>query len=148
MNDDDRTKVVRALAVARPSVLPSAETSATAPRVSAFHGSMPGPCAHLSTLRRYPREYLRMTRCHCGLLKTFSVADLDYLLLAGLPAHGFAALYPSTRAAPHNTMRHLHKCRRDFCKVAHCLRSFVTFIDRSRPDRMPSPAPAYRDGQA
>src|ERR1017187_8442901 len=61
-------RVVRALAIARPSVLPSSRDISSAPGMRDFHGSMAGPCAHLSTLRRDPHGSLRTTRCHRGLL--------------------------------------------------------------------------------
>src|SRR5215472_13437202 len=52
----------------RLDVLPSALCTASAPRIGLFRGSMAGLCAPLSTLRRNPREQLRMTRGRCGSL--------------------------------------------------------------------------------
>src|SRR5262249_45751872 len=52
----------------RLDVLPSAICTASAPRIGLFRGSMAGLCAPLSTLRRHPREQLRMTRGRCGSL--------------------------------------------------------------------------------
>ena len=54
--------------VSRPSVLPSDFRTASAPRIRPFRGSMAGLCSPLSTLRRRPRERLRMTRGQCGSL--------------------------------------------------------------------------------
>ena len=48
-------RVGRTLAMTRPSVLPSAKLTSSAPRISIFRGSMAGLCAPLSTLRRDPR---------------------------------------------------------------------------------------------
>ena len=45
---------------------------------------MAGLCAPLSTLRRHPREYRRITRGQCGSLD-LHCKDLHSLLLAGLP---------------------------------------------------------------
>ena len=61
-------RIVQALAIARPAVLPSSRSISSAPGMRDFHGSMAGPCAHLSTLRRDPHGSLRTTRCHRGLL--------------------------------------------------------------------------------
>src|SRR5215475_11334589 len=46
----------------------SVHTTASAPRIGLFRGSMAGLCAPLSTLRRNPRGQLRMTRRRCGSL--------------------------------------------------------------------------------
>src|SRR5262249_38291573 len=56
------------LAISRPDMLPSTLCTASAPRIRLFRGSMAGLCAPLSTLRRDPREPLRMTRGRCGSL--------------------------------------------------------------------------------
>ena len=42
--------------------------TASAPGIGNFRGSMAGLCVPLSTLRRGPREHLRMTRGRCGSL--------------------------------------------------------------------------------
>jgi hypothetical protein len=55
-------RAVQALALARPSVLPSAQCTASASRGCCFRGSIPSLCAPLSTLRRHPRGGRRMTR--------------------------------------------------------------------------------------
>src|SRR5277367_980405 len=50
------------LALSHLPVLPSVLSSTWASGSRTFRGSMAGLCAPLSTLRRYPREYRRMTR--------------------------------------------------------------------------------------
>jgi hypothetical protein len=57
---------VQALALARPSVLPSTQRTVSASRRSCFRGSIPSLCAPLSTLHRNPRGFQRMTRGQCG----------------------------------------------------------------------------------
>lgn len=64
----DRAGSSGRLQITRPSVLPSSRDISSAPGMRDFHGSMAGPCAHLSTLRRDPHGSLRTTRCHRGLL--------------------------------------------------------------------------------
>jgi hypothetical protein len=50
------------LALSHLPLLPSVLSSTSASGFWTFRGSMAGLCAPLSTLRRYPREYKRMTR--------------------------------------------------------------------------------------
>src|ERR1700730_12977318 len=58
----------RALALSRsPCCLPLFRPRRR-PEISSFRGSMAGLCAPLSTLRRHPRGYRRMTRGQCGSL--------------------------------------------------------------------------------
>ena len=57
-----------ALAVTRQPVLPSALSTASAPRMNTFRGSMAGLCAPLPTLRRRPHGRRRMARGHRGWL--------------------------------------------------------------------------------
>jgi hypothetical protein len=57
-----------ALALSRPSVLPSTICTVSAPRIGNFRGSMAGLRAPLSTLRRGPHGQPRMTRGRCGSL--------------------------------------------------------------------------------
>ena len=45
-----------ALAITRSDVLPSTICTVSAPKIGLFRGSMAGPCAPLSTLRRDPRR--------------------------------------------------------------------------------------------
>jgi hypothetical protein len=59
---------VQALALARLSMLPSAQCTASASRGWCFRGSMASLFAPLSTLHRHPRGYRRMTRGQCGSL--------------------------------------------------------------------------------
>jgi hypothetical protein len=61
-------RVVRALAMSRPDILPSTLCTASAPGMRLFRGSMAGLCAPLSTLRQSPRGLRRMTRGRCGSL--------------------------------------------------------------------------------
>ena len=61
-------RAVQALALARPSVLPSTQRTVSASRGCCFRGSIPSLCAPLSTLRRSPRGHQRMTRGQCGSL--------------------------------------------------------------------------------
>ena len=61
-------RAVQALALARPAMLPSAQSTASASRVGCFRGSIPSLCAPLSTLHQHPRGYQRMTRGQCGSL--------------------------------------------------------------------------------
>ena len=61
-------RVVRALALTRPSVLPSAQCTASASQGCCFRGSIPSLCAPLSTLHQNPRGFQRMTRGQCGSL--------------------------------------------------------------------------------
>jgi hypothetical protein len=56
------------LALARPSVLPSAQCTVSASRGCCFRGSIPSLCAPLSTLRQSPHGHQRMTRGQCGSL--------------------------------------------------------------------------------
>ena len=58
----------RRLAIAPSTVLPSALTSASAPRESSFRGSMAGLCVPLPTLHRHPRGCQRTARGRCGSL--------------------------------------------------------------------------------
>ena len=55
-------RVGRALAWTRPSVLPSASGTASAPGIRTYRGSMAGLCVPLSTLHATPRDVPRMTR--------------------------------------------------------------------------------------
>ena len=52
----------RALALSHLPMLPSVLSITSASGSGTFRGSMAGLCGPLSTLRRYPREYRRMTR--------------------------------------------------------------------------------------
>src|SRR5258707_9365613 len=52
----------------RPSMLPSAQCTASASRGCCFRGSIPSLCAPLSTLHRHPHGGRCMTRGQCGLL--------------------------------------------------------------------------------
>ena len=61
-------RIVQALALARPTVLPSAAWTASASEARFFRGSMAGLHAPLSTLRARPRSRPRMTRGRCGSL--------------------------------------------------------------------------------
>ena len=61
-------RAVRALALMRPSVLPSAFATASAPGYESLRGSMVGLCAPLPTLRRHPRECQRTAQGRCGSL--------------------------------------------------------------------------------
>jgi hypothetical protein len=59
----DRAGPSQALALARPSVLPSTQCTVSASRGCCFRGSIPSLCAPLSTLRRSPltRQRLRLS---------------------------------------------------------------------------------------
>ena len=61
-------RVARALAMARPCVLPSADRTASAPGSNFLRGSMAGLHVPLSTLRVAPRDATRMTRGQHGSL--------------------------------------------------------------------------------
>src|SRR5712671_4706206 len=61
-------RAVRALALARPSVLPSTQCTVSASRGCCFRGSIPSLCAPLSTLHQNPHGFQRMTRGQCGSL--------------------------------------------------------------------------------
>ena len=61
-------RVARALAMARPCVLPSADRTASAPGSNFLRGSMAGLHVPLSTLRHAPRDAQRMTRGQHGSL--------------------------------------------------------------------------------
>ena len=56
----------QALALARPSVLPSTQCTVSASRECCFRGSIRSLCAPLSTLHQSPRGFQRMTRGQCG----------------------------------------------------------------------------------
>ena len=58
----------RALAMTRPSVSPSAVSTASASGSNAFRGSMAGLCAPLPTLRAGPHGPTRTARGRCGSL--------------------------------------------------------------------------------
>ena len=61
-------RAVWALALSRPSVLPSVTGTTSAPRMRVLSRLNGWPMRSLSTLRRCPREHLRMTRGRCGSL--------------------------------------------------------------------------------
>src|ERR1700704_5419143 len=61
-------RAVQALAMMRPSMLPSAQCTASASRGCCFRGSIPSLCAPLSTLHQHPHGCQRMTRGQCGSL--------------------------------------------------------------------------------
>ena len=61
-------RVARALAMAHPCVLPSADRTASAPGSNFLRGSMAGLHVPLSTLRVAPRDATRMTRGQHGSL--------------------------------------------------------------------------------
>jgi hypothetical protein len=61
-------RALRALAIARPCVLPSVERTTSAPGLNFLRGSMAGLHVPLSTLRHAPRGAQRMTRGQHGSL--------------------------------------------------------------------------------
>src|SRR5258705_3591845 len=101
-------RAVWALALSRPSVLPSVSGTTSAPGMRVLSRLNGWPMRSLSTLRRCPRGHLRMTLGRCGS-HSFIVMDLHHLLLAGLPAH--SALSP--KADPTTKSRNVEKLSND-----------------------------------
>src|SRR5690242_6684497 len=83
----------------RPRMLPSATVTASAPESEqTFRGSMAGLHAPLSTLRRTPRDVLRMTR---GQLDSLRLGRRGLSPLYSLPVSRRTAVHTSSSHAQH-----------------------------------------------
>jgi len=97
-------RVGRALALSRPSMLPSANGTASAPGIRTYRGSMAGLCVPLSTLRAAPRGAPRMTR---GQHDSLRLCCQGLAPLTPCRFHG--ALHLSTAPAPRRFSRSMRQ---------------------------------------